>query len=88
MDLENVHRVSTGVDRYLKEVFADIYRCPFIHAGRRAGSPGDSMIVDIHRYIHGRGAIYAGTARIDRQSVRTADTQPGGVLRAAGKDEL
>ena len=46
------------------------------------------MIVDIHRYIHGRGAIYAGTAGIDRQSVRTADTQPVRVLQAAGKDEL
>ena len=88
MALENIHRVSTGVDRYLKEVFADIYRCPFIHAGRRVGSPGVSMIVDIHRYIHGRGAIYAGTARIDRQSVRTADAHPGDVLGAAGKDEL
>ena len=88
MALENIHRVSTGVDRYLKEAFADIYRCPFIHAGRRAGSPGVSMIVDIHRYIHGRGAIYAGTAGIDRQSVRTADTQTSGVLRTAGKDEL
>ena len=87
MALENIHRVSTGVDRYLKEVFADIYRCPFIHAGRRAGSPGVSMIEDIHRYIHGRGAIYAGTAGIDRQSVRTTDTQPGDVLRTAGKEE-
>ena len=49
---------------------------------------GIPMIVDIHRYIHGRGAIYAGTAGIDRQSVRTADAQPGAVLRTAGKDEL
>lgn len=46
------------------------------------------MIGDIHRYIHGRGAIYAGTAGIDRQSVRTADAQPAWVLQAAGKDEL
>ena len=85
-------RISTGspqvLDRYLKEVFADIYRCPFIHAGRRAGSPGDSMMIDIHRCIHGRGAIYAGTAGIDRQSVRTTDAQPACVLQAAGKDEL
>ena len=88
MALENIHRVSTGVDRYLKEVFADIYRCPFIHAGRRADSPGVSMIVDIHRCIHGRGGIYAGTARIDRQSVRTTVALPAGVLQAAGKDKL
>ena len=88
MALENIHRVSTGVDRYLKEVFADIYRCPYLHAGRRAGSPGDLMMIDIHRYIHGRGAIYAGTAGIDRQSVRTTDAQAARMLQAAGKDEL
>ena len=46
------------------------------------------MIVDIHRCIHGRGAIYAGTAGIDRQSVRTTDAQPADVSQAAGKDEL
>ena len=37
------------------EIFADIYRCPFIHAGRRAGPQGDSMVIDIHRYIMGGG---------------------------------
>ena len=46
------------------------------------------MMIAIHRCIHGRGAIYAGTAGIDRQSVRTADAQPEWVLRTEGKDEL